>query len=132
MTLLKPGLIAVLFLGACASFEERCVSRVTEDLTTVNRLIVETQQNLARGYRIETEVEYRPRATFCSGFGYGYGYRHGYGGARVCTTTSRIERERQVAIDPVVERRKLANLRERQAALQGPTQRGIAACQEPA
>lgn len=102
---------------------------MAEELNTVTALIAETEQNLARGYRLETEVDYSPRLTFCSGFGNGYGRRSIYGGVRFCQDVRRVERTRQVAIDPLAERRKLDNLRERYAALRGPTERALAACE---
>ena len=128
MNWLNPSLLALVVVAACATPEQRCISKVSRELNTVNALIAETQENLARGYRIEIEVDYVPRLTFCTGYGSWRGYGRTYGGVNFCEGVRRVERERQVAIDPVVERRKLANLQERQAALQGPTQRGLAAC----
>lgn len=107
------------------------MSRASEELTTVNRLIAETELNLSRGYRIETEIEYSPRLTFCTGTGNWSHSRRAYGGVNFCSGTRPIRRERQVAIDPAAEQRKLANLRKRQAALQGPTQAALSSCQAP-
>lgn len=41
-------------LAACGTPQEQCISRNTRDLRTVDRLIVETQGNLQRGYALET------------------------------------------------------------------------------
>ena len=132
MTAYKPALLALVLITACATPEQRCVSRASDELKTVNALIAETELNLQRGYRIEIEVDYSPRLTFCTGTGRWSGSRRAYGGVSFCSGTRRIERERQVAIDPQAERRKLANLQQRQAALRGPTQAALAACQAPA
>ncbi|MEM0948847.1 MAG: hypothetical protein AAGK37_15715 [Pseudomonadota bacterium] len=129
MTASKLGILALVIVAACATPAERCVSKVSRELNTVNALIAETEENLARGYRIETEVDYIPQLTFCTGFGRGFGTHSAYGGVNFCQGTRRVERERQVAIDPLAERRKLANLENRRAALQGPTEKALGACQ---
>ena len=41
-------------LAACGTPQEQCISRNTRDLRTVDRLIVETEGNLQRGYALET------------------------------------------------------------------------------
>jgi hypothetical protein len=53
---------ALALLAACGTPQEQCISRNTRDLRIVDRLIVETEGNLQRGYAIETEtrwVEFR-------------------------------------------------------------------------
>jgi hypothetical protein len=46
--------VALAVLTACGTPQERCISRGTADLRTVDRLILETQGNLQRGYALET------------------------------------------------------------------------------
>ncbi len=97
------------------------MNSATRDLRTVNDLIVETETNLARGYAIVTETDVSPRLTFCTG------YRDNVG-VSFCSGNRLIERERAVAIDRAAEQRKLADLRERQAALEVAARRAVAAC----
>ncbi|AWD22847.1 hypothetical protein [Fuscovulum blasticum] len=40
-------------LAACGTPQEQCISRVTRDLRTVDRLIAQSEGNLRRGYAIE-------------------------------------------------------------------------------
>jgi hypothetical protein len=46
--------VALAALTACGTPQERCISRSTRDLRTVDRLIQETEGNLQRGYALET------------------------------------------------------------------------------
>jgi hypothetical protein len=50
--------IALLALAGCGTPQEQCISRNTRDLRTVDRLIVETEGNLERGYALETVTRY--------------------------------------------------------------------------
>ena len=50
--------IALLALAGCGTPQEQCINRNTRDLRTVDRLIVETQGNLQRGYALETVTRY--------------------------------------------------------------------------
>ncbi len=43
----------LLFLAACGTPQEQCISRQTRDLRVVDRLIAETEGNLKRGYAFE-------------------------------------------------------------------------------
>jgi hypothetical protein len=50
----RLSVLALAALAACGTPQEQCISRSTRDLRTVDRLIVETQGNLQRGYALET------------------------------------------------------------------------------
>ena len=50
----RLSVAALAALVACGTPQEQCISRNTRDLRTVDRLIVETQGNLQRGYALET------------------------------------------------------------------------------
>jgi hypothetical protein len=55
----KPVVIlALAALVGCGTPQEQCISRNTRDLRTVDRLIVETEGNLQRGYALETVTRY--------------------------------------------------------------------------
>jgi hypothetical protein len=59
-------LLPVLFLVACGTPQEQCISANTRDLQVVDRLIHETEGNLARGYGFETVTVYEPRWINCT------------------------------------------------------------------
>ena len=56
----------VLLLVGCGTPQEQCIRYNTRDLRTVDRLIVETQGNLDRGYAIETVTEYEDYWGYCA------------------------------------------------------------------
>lgn len=63
-------LLPALLLTACGTPQEQCISRNTRDLRVVDRLIMETEGNLKRGYALEEVTVYtsawvrcRPRPT---------------------------------------------------------------------
>ena len=56
---------AMLFLAACGTPQERCISRETKDLRVMNRLIAESEGNLKRGYALEEVTVYTDRWDFC-------------------------------------------------------------------
>lgn len=115
------SLLACLALVACASPEEQCINAATRDLANVNRLIVQTETNIARGYAIDTETRVSPRLTFCTG------YRDNIG-VSFCTADRLVERKKPVALDLDAERRKLASLQEKKRELEVVTRRAITAC----
>lgn len=98
----------VALAAACASPRGQCLAEATRDVRVLDHLIAETELALARGYGVERETTYAPRATFCGGYGYG---RYGYYGLSTCYEPYPVTRETPVAIDPAAERRKLAELK---------------------
>lgn len=124
MTSLKHfvTLSAIALASACATPEERCVARESRELRTVEALISETNQNLARGYAYVRETRLRPRLTFCAG------HRHANVGLSFCRANDIVQTRVPVAIDPEAEHRKLATLEARRRDLLIETQTAIAAC----
>jgi hypothetical protein len=59
-------LLPVLFLAACGTPQEQCISANTRDLQVLDRLIRETEGNLTRGYGFETVTQYEPRWVNCT------------------------------------------------------------------
>jgi hypothetical protein len=53
-------LSALLLLAACGTPQEQCINRNTRDLRTVEKLIKETEANIARGYALEQVTIYVP------------------------------------------------------------------------
>jgi hypothetical protein len=112
---------ALLALAACGpSPREACIARATEELDTLDALIAETEANLLRGYALEPEPRARAGLRICAGGG---------GPLSVCAERSGEVAERPVAIDPVAERMKLANLRARREGLAVMAEREKAACE---
>jgi hypothetical protein len=56
----------LLLLVACGTPQEQCIRYNTRDLRTVDRLILETQGNLDRGYAIETITQYEDYWGYCA------------------------------------------------------------------
>lgn len=117
--MIRPALISLIALTACASPQERCVAEATEDLRVVNALIAETQANLDRGYAIETVSEPRLGFVFCTGRNTN---------VVLCTQSERSLRDRPVAIDLAAEQQKLDGLTTKKSDLETRTRRAIAQC----
>ncbi len=107
-------LALLLPLVACATPREACLRAAGSELATLDRLIVETQATLERGYALRREPYSATVLEFCVGGG-----RSVWGGGlglRYCPEVETRYREVPVAIDPAAERRKLAELRARREA----------------
>ncbi|MCA8884721.1 MAG: hypothetical protein KDA50_13390 [Rhodobacteraceae bacterium] len=116
-------ILTLLALAACASPQERCVRNATRELATVNRLIEETETNLARGYTYVVEpVPYRFGVSYCTGR-----VNH----VHACGRHETEYRRRAVAIDGALEQRKLDTLRARQKDLLTKARPAIEACGVP-
>jgi hypothetical protein len=121
-----PAALALLFLAACGTPQERCIRNATEEVRTLDLLIAETRAALTRGYGYEQEQVIR--------YSYGHcGYYRGHDGHRYprrCFEPYYDTVSRPVAIDPAVEERKLAALQSRRAALAGRAAAEVAACRQ--
>ena len=115
--------LAVLALLAlvpgCA--RQLCLNAATRELTRVERLLAESEEALARGYRLERELAPAPTIglTLCA--------RRDAAGLCVADPGPRV-RERPVAIDPEAERRIRDNLRTEVSRLRRETAQAVAAC----
>ena len=114
-----PLALLLLLLAACATPEQRCVGPTMAELRTVERLIAETERNIARGYAIAREPGVRTRLTTCL---------PGDGPYTFCVYDQPVVRDRPVAIDRRSERAKLETLFERRAELQREARARFAAC----
>ena len=117
------ALLLILPLAACATPQQQCVSDATRELQVLDRLIIETRQNIERGFAVEQEIV--PRV----GFSYCFGNTWSNAGVSFCSSNSTQVRNRPVAIDIEAERRKLADLEARRATVAARTQRDLAACE---
>lgn len=114
-----------LILAACGTPQERCIRSATQEVRTLDRLIAETEANLARGYAYESREVVRHVWTVCDDY-VGPRRRH----ARpMCFEPVFRTVERPVAIDPAVEARKLDGLKERRVALARRATDDVAQCQ---
>jgi len=106
LTILAPFLV----LAACSQTAPPpgCPSGVARELSTLDRLVAETERAIADGYR----TEYQTRS---SGFNFCLGSGGNHVGVSYCTGGS--ARSQKVAIDPAAERRKLDGLTERRRTL---------------
>jgi hypothetical protein len=105
-TVLLCSLVA---LVACGTPQERCARAGSGELRTLNRLIAETERNIARGYTYTTEVR---------DVSFGWEYCGGWNGnVYLCADNDTETYRRPVAIDPELEQRKLAGLKAKQAEI---------------
>lgn len=117
-------LLPVAFVAACGTPQQQCIRRATSEVRTLDRLIGETQANLARGYGFEPEERVRWEWRTCDRF-------VDSGGAvrsRMCWEPVRDTVQRPVAIDPLAEQRKLDGLQTRRTAYLKAAEPQIAAC----
>lgn len=125
MRILVSAPLVCVLLAACATPQEACIGQANRDIRVLDRLIGETERDLARGYAIEDEV------------------RH-YRVWRPCviepateTTERRVEWcfaheerviSREVAIDIPAETRKVAAMKQKRAELARAATAKIAEC----
>lgn len=121
-------LLALPALLACAPTRQTCLRAATQDVAVVDRLILETQQNLARGYALDREAYVTNSVDLCLGsnrvgFGTGVGVGWSY-----CNTPTTRYRERPVAIDRAAEQRKLRELQQTRARLIKESEAALEQC----
>ncbi|MFV0246001.1 MAG: hypothetical protein ACK5IB_13415 [Qingshengfaniella sp.] len=110
----------LLVVTGCATAQDRCLRPVTRDIANVQELITETEENIRRGYAYRLEP---------SPFQWGIGYCTGYSrNLRFCGDSTTDYVRVPEAIDMEAERRKLAELRQREASLQAALPNAQAAC----
>tara|TARA_R110002167_G_scaffold366382_1_gene595629 strand:- start:16344 stop:16727 length:384 start_codon:yes stop_codon:yes gene_type:complete len=115
MRFVTLGLLS--FAAACATPREACLSQVNKDQSVLERLVVETRGNLARGYAVETQQKMREVRAICRST-----LPDGTEIKTRCTKTQVREVRVPVAIDLNAERAKLASLEERQQQMQANAQ----------
>ena len=124
---MRRVLILCLLLAACATPQEACVNRATRELRTLDRLIAEQQETLARGYALVERTEWRWDWQICDP------------GTPATDTTPATpprwcwDREPytvtdRVPIDPAAERRKLDGLLARRSDEARTAERAVGEC----
>jgi len=123
------GLAILLLLVACGTPQEQCIQRETRELRTLDRLIVETEANIERGYALvevqtvdlEPDICYRRGAQNPDG-------THGRAVPFTCFSREINTELRPRAIDLNVERAKLASMREKRVSLARQAEASAAQC----
>lgn len=126
MSLRRFLLIPLLALTACGTPQEQCIRKATGELRRVDRLISESEQNLARGYSYESETITTHEWEMCVVPGSGTLDRPLQSYMCFRPETQTIQRE--VPIDPLVETRKLENLKTKRKQLLIPANDAVKAC----
>lgn len=117
---------ALALLAACGTPQEQCINANTRDLRTVDRLIVETQGNLDRGYAIEERTinddywDYCPQPQIPDAPPVP---------PQLCLKDREITVERPKAIDLAEEGRKLESLKIKRKELASRAEAVIAQCE---
>jgi len=122
---LVPALIA---LAACGTPQERCIRSATSELQKIDALIAEVEGNLARGYGYKTVYDMDTEFTLCTAMERMPRPGHTAASSVFCTRDVMVERQEPVSIDPAAEKRKLAALKARRAALAKSSAAAVAEC----
>lgn len=123
-----PALLAL--LAACGTPQEQCISRETRDLRTLDRLIAETEGNIARGFAYEERTTYRTTWVDCTP----QPQLPPHGGEvppvkpRMCLDEVPETVRAPVAIDLQAEAQKLASMKARRAEMSRAADDRIRAC----
>lgn len=121
----RTALAALLLLTACGTPQQQCINGVTRDQRVIERLIQETEGNLARGYALRTVTVYETEWVDCS-FESGDNPRHRV--YRRCVDRFPITTREPVAINLDAEAAKLDSLQRKRASLAREAGPGILAC----
>ena len=122
----RLSFLALATLVACGTPQEQCISRNTRDLRTVDRLIAESEGNLARGYAFETVTVYEDYWTTCERPKPAEGQPAPP--PRLCLDERPVTEQRPKAIDLDAEAQKLAGLKAKRRDLARQAEKVIAAC----
>ena len=123
---MKPYLAApfLLALMACATPQQRCIIKAAPDLPVLNRLIAESEGNLARGYAfadVEGDMEVWKLCRV--------DLTPSEVGQTMCLETETTTTREAVAIDLTAEAAKLASMRARRDDIEAKAQPAFAQCQ---
>ncbi|MEP5762069.1 MAG: hypothetical protein ABJ327_22715 [Litoreibacter sp.] len=113
----------IVALAACASPQQRCVDGASKDLNIVQALISDTEATIARGYAIQTTERQLIYTDFCIGHG-----RRSVG-VTWCNRSQPVIEKTPIAVDLDAERRKLNDLRVKEAELRSSTASEVQRCE---
>jgi hypothetical protein len=117
-------LVSLFALAACGTPQEQCIRSNTHELQTLERLIIETEANIARGYALEQVTYTTARWVPCVGPSPS-GERPV---PRMCLEDFERIETRPRAIDLDAERKKLVSMRKKRDELARAAQAVIAEC----
>lgn len=124
---MKRPLIAALFvLTACGTPQQQCIGAGTRDLHVVDRLIGETESNLARGYGYEDVTTFVPRWVDCTPYPT---KKNPKPATQMCFEDVPVTTRQEVALDLGAEATKLQGLKKKRAELAKAAEPLIAQCQ---
>lgn len=103
---------SLLILSACGTPQEQCIGAATRDMRVVDRLIIEVEGNLKRGYGYENVTVYMPEWQDCTPRPSDADPEPK---ARMCLEEVPQTSRQPVAIDLVAERAKLDSLTQKRA-----------------
>ena len=118
-------LVPLVLLAACGTPQEQCISANTRDLQVVDRLIRQTEGNLARGYGYETVTRYEPRWIDCTPLPT---EENPQPASRMCFDQVPVTVRQEVALDLNAEAAKLKSLKAKRAGLAKAAEAVITAC----
>lgn len=111
-------------LSACGTPQEQCIRANTQDLRTLDRLIVETESNIARGYALEQVTVSTVRWVPCL-----RPSRNGEAAVQtMCLDDFERVETRPKAIDLDAEQKKLESMKAKRSELARSAQAVIAEC----
>lgn len=117
------ALLALLALAGCAAKPAACTSTAARDLRTLDMLIAESRENLARGYAVGSSTgRGNTSINFCMG------NSTGNVGLSFCSGGNPTRRTGPVAIDLDEERAKLESMLQQRSALASRAAADAAAC----
>lgn len=118
-------LAPLLLLVACGTPQEQCISANTRDLRVVERLIRETEGNLARGYGYVTVTEYEADWVDCTP---DPTEENPNPTQQLCFDRVPVTVRKEVALDLNAEAAKLESLQAKRATLSRAAESLIAQC----
>lgn len=134
---MKRALLPLLFLTACGTPQEQCINAATRDMRVVDRLIAETEGNLARGYAYQEVTVYVTEWVDCTprpvlppegGRGDGAEVIPPVIAPQMCLEDVPQTTRRAVAIDLVAEQAKLDSLKAKRTKQAKAAAPAIAQC----
>ena len=121
-----PLIAPLLALAACGTPQQECIRMVSRDLIVVERLITETQTNLARGYAIAERQITVPSFEDCTPYPTKANPKPR---VQMCWDDEVRTQTYPVAIDPAVEQAKLNGLLTKRSQLNQSLAPAVAQCQ---
>jgi hypothetical protein len=122
------ALAGLAFLAACGTPQEQCINRSTREIRALQKLLDETEANLARGYAWEDYEVVHWERDICGTVTLTQPDGTVIEKPRFCMRPHSETEQRRVAIDPVSEARKRDGLIAKIKALTPQAEANIAAC----